>query len=49
MNYDTTLCVNCEAIIHTGFSGISGPASEIAVINKQIGPLYRGGQTIVIR
>lgn len=44
----TILC-GCEAIVHTGFPGISGPASEIAVINEQIEAFYRGEETIVTR
>ncbi|XP_018406437.1 PREDICTED: lysosomal aspartic protease-like [Cyphomyrmex costatus] len=43
-----SLCVDgCEAIAHTGFPGISGPASEIALINKWIGVYHRGAETIV--
>ncbi|KAG5319877.1 ASPP protease, partial [Acromyrmex heyeri] len=33
----------CEAIAHTGFSGLSGPASEIEFINNEIDSLRRVG------
>ena len=33
----------CEAIAHTGFSGLSGPASEIEFINNEIDSLKRVG------
>ncbi|KAG5319876.1 ASPP protease, partial [Acromyrmex heyeri] len=33
----------CEAIAHTGFSGLSGPASEIEFINNEIDTLRRDG------
>ncbi|XP_018377672.1 PREDICTED: lysosomal aspartic protease-like [Trachymyrmex cornetzi] len=33
----------CEAIIHTGFPGIAGPASEIEFINNELDSLVRVG------
>ncbi|XP_011055940.1 PREDICTED: lysosomal aspartic protease-like isoform X2 [Acromyrmex echinatior] len=33
----------CEAIAHTGFSGLSGPASEIEFINNEVDTLRRVG------
>ncbi|KAG5339927.1 ASPP protease, partial [Acromyrmex charruanus] len=39
-----TFCEDgCEAIAHTGFSGLSGPASEIEFINNEIDSLKRIG------
>ena len=48
------LCANgCEAVAHTGFPGLSGPASEIEIINnkldlfKQVGIPHYGGEIFV--
>jgi len=50
------LCADgCEAITHTGFPGLSGPASEIKFINnklnllKQIGISHYGEEIFVSR
>jgi len=43
----------CEAIAHTGFPGLSGPASEIEFINNEldsrVGIPHYGGEILVSR